>query len=232
MQIDKKRLIFDLTRQQLGASVPGEIIVVFSGGVTGTRNILTVPDTQLLVLRKNANIAAAAMGSIPFYTGDAATNRALASLGVDREASGFSRTSLDCRRHHRGSLTSQMRTACTSRIPRFIEPYQLCVNYEGVVYASPNYYVSAMDLEPIPLGQRAIQRSGSRAQVMASHISGMSLSSPRALPANYAVEAGAQSMLNAPGVDAIAAYDEIENRFESTAWCRRDHHQRVFRRCR
>jgi hypothetical protein len=192
---DKARLIADLAA---GAQTPfaqGRVIVVFASGVTGTSDVIS--------------------GRAAAFTNDPSTNAALAGLGVDRSERLF-------RNHDKSSLAS-MRAVAEADLARplldFSNAYRLhlatgasvrqAVNAlrrsPAVVYASPDFRVTgtqAISL-PIPAGATEATSAAGVPQLLSS----------ASLPSNFALTSSAQSLLNAPATDAVAASDEIDRQF-------------------
>lgn len=203
--------------------VSGRVIVVFQAGITGVQDLVTVPARVLQKLRA-AKTATVIMSSPPSYTNSAAVNTSLALLGVDRSERLFAR--LD-----RGTL-SMMHSMTRSSNGRgtidFSNAYRLNVagssvqnavaklaKIPGVAYVSPDWRVTTMQSGRLRLPGAALQsaqrqaRSGVRTQAANFTIA------TNTLPQNYTVTSSAQSMLNAPGNNALAAFDEIQKRFHT-----------------
>lgn len=137
-----------------------------------------------------ASLAAARrLQSVPAYTNSAQVNRTLATLGVDR----MRRLALGA--YHLHVTASGVRGAVAALL-----------KLSSVSYASPNWYVATMRAPGIPVPVSSLQRARNAARTRG-------FLSRQAIPTNYAVSASAQSLLNAPGIDAIGAYDEISQRF-------------------
>ena len=231
-QVDKRRLVFDLSRPRQEPFVAGQVVVVFRDGVRGTRETFALASSTLMSLRKSKARHTLSIEGVPLYTNDAATNEELAAVGVDLSEhlfQGFSRSTLS-------SMFARAQAASPQeQLLDFSNAYRLHITdasvqqavsaiskLPSVAYVSPNWIVSTMNVDPIPLDQRAIEQSRSDAEALASH-SRISIGQSE-LPTNYAISASEQSLLNAPGVDAIAAYDEIRRRFHEFARRRRDYH--------
>ncbi len=164
-----------------------EVLVQFRPGVgTLSSRVLLNPEMKASMRRGQA---------IPSYTNDTQTNRTFAKLGVDRAV----RFAPNAYRIH---VTASSVTASVAALRQTA----------AVSYASPNWLVSTMRAPSI-----AIPKSALNSARVASRTSGFATSSMSAIrhtiPANYAVSASAQSLLNAPGVNAIGAYDEIARAF-------------------
>jgi hypothetical protein len=221
-QIDRAWVIFELSRPKPQVFALGEVVVVFRAGVSVAKDTFILSPLELLALRKGTSQNARSMASVPRYTNDAATDQSLAMLGVDRSErlfQNFSRSTLS------GMYTGAEAALRQPGLLDFSNAYRLHITnatvrqaiarlrkLPSVVYASPNWIVSPTNLEPVPLGEKAVAQSRISAELVASHGATTSLSQS-ALPANYAVSASAQSLLNASGVGAAAAYNEIARRF-------------------
>ena len=221
-ELDKKRLAFDLTRPKPQRFVPSEVVVVFQTGVAGTDETFAVPSSELLALRKEKDRRALTAATVPAYTNDAATNEELAALGVDRSEHLFqavSRSTLSTM-HSRAQLASPQ-----EQLLDFSNAYRLHISdasvqqavlalsrLRSVTYASPNWIIDTMDVDRFPLGEKSVEQSRADAETLARHqaTNGLPLSE---IPSNYAVSSSLQSLLNAPGTNAIAAYDEVERHF-------------------
>jgi hypothetical protein len=191
---DKAHLIADLAAGANTPFVDGRVLVVFANGVTAARDL--------------------ASGRGAAITNDAPTNGLLQRLGVDQSERLF-------RQFDRPTLTG-MRTHAEAALGRplmdFSNAYRLHVTgasvhqavlallqSPNVVYASPDWRVRSTGTTSIPL------TSGAGPAPAGSWPAGL-VASP-GIPSNYAVATSAQSLLNAPGTDAVAAFDEIDRQF-------------------
>lgn len=216
---NKAKLLSDLITDEKTPFAPHRVVVVFRPGVAGTQNVVTVSKNVLLHLRKEK----ASGATVPQYTSDPLTNRLLAKLGVARSERLF-------RTFDRSSLGS-IRAAAQAHIGHALLPFENTYRLEvtnasvrhavrallhstSVLYASPDWYVAPLDVPsiPIPRGAAAVQ-SLSSPRFIRSIRSQAATSTGYQLPSNYAISASAQSSLNAPGIDATAAYDEIGRAF-------------------
>lgn len=190
-------LIAQLNNPNRGGYVPGRLIVVLRSG--------TLP--------RSADLRMAAKGgSIP--TNDFQLNAALKAVGATRMTRLF------------GALHEQTAAMARSAAhpPAFdiTNAYRLTVTgaslskaitelkeVPSVLYVSRDWYVSPMNepLRPIsPEAQRTAQTERwALHRPFAAAIGGIG----SAVPTNFMVEASGQPFLNAPGVNAVAAYDEI-----------------------
>ena len=216
----RNQILFDIQREQR-RYVPGRVIVVFKPGVTVTQDhdaLAPAAAAALVrgVLAKRRDLTAHA------FTGDARMNLTFMQLGVDhadRLFAGVDRGTLGAMRSraesraHRSLIPFDNAFALhvgASSVERAVRALQAS---SSVAYASPDYTVSSMIAEhrPIPaeIGReiagfrRQPKTFGRSTRATATH----------GVPSNSAVSFGIQAMLNAPGVDAIAAFDEIGQRF-------------------
>ena len=166
-----------------------EVLIGFRPGVGSQSTRFVVPTATVRAMRTTQNV--------PAYTNDSQTNRTLANLGVDRTE----RFAPNAYRVHLTARSVRDGIAALAKLP-------------AVSYVSPNWYVATMQAPQLPVPAAGMARAQSTARALAF--------APRALragaeqhdiPANYAVSASAQSLLNAPGLNAIGAYDEISRAF-------------------
>jgi hypothetical protein len=217
----RRQVLFDLEHPPQ-RFVPERVVVAFAPSVTMAR------DSDVLSPAVARSLRAAALAkrhdvSPHAFTSDARTNLALAALGVDRADRLFAHAD-------RGSL-SAMRARAEARVRRplvaFDNAFVLHVGaasvtdavrrlraLPGVAYAAPDHVVSSMiaGRRPVPAEtQREIA-----GYHRAAHTFGRSMrstTSASTVPPNAAVSLNLQALLNAPGVDAVAAFDEIGARF-------------------
>ena len=211
----KAKLLSDLITDEKTPFAPHHVVVVFRSGVTGTQDVVKISKSELLRLRSAKTLGT----TFPRYTTDPLTNRLLAKLGVARSDRLF-------RAVDRSSLGS-IRSTAQARLGHPLLPFENAYRLEitnasvrnavrallhspSVAYASPDWYVAPLDVPsiPIPPGAAAAQ-STRQSRFVKSIRSETATSSGYQLPSNYALSASAQSLLNAPGIGATAAYDEI-----------------------
>ncbi|MBV9409537.1 MAG: S8 family serine peptidase, partial [Candidatus Eremiobacteraeota bacterium] len=188
---------------------PNELVVVFADGVAPTQDTIT--------------LRGPALAGVQSYTPSYAVNRALASLGADsltRIASAKPRGTVSYL--HRFALSSgrggSLDLANAFRVHITNAPLGSALTTlrktPGILYASRNWYVAPMRVPGMHLTTAAVADGQNRARQIASAPRPTAFSlTPHAIPSNYAVAASAQSLLNTPGVNAVAAYDEIERQF-------------------
>jgi len=191
---DKGQLIADLAAGAKALYADGRVLVVFASGVTGTSDVLS--------------------GQGAAFTNDSTTNAALASLGVDRSERLF-------RKVNRDSLAvmhANAQAALGVPLVDFSNAYRLHLNGASVrqavtallqsptvVYASPDFRVSSSQAISIPIPAGTVQPF--------TVGGGKQPPSAAGVPSNFALASSAQSLLNAPGTDAAAAFDEIDRQF-------------------
>src|SRR6266404_5298974 len=192
---DKAELIADLAAGAKELYANGRVLVVFASGVTGTSDVVS--------------------GRGAAFTNDSTTNDSLAGLGVDRSERLF-------RTFNRESLAvmhADAQAALGTPLVNFSNAYRLhltgasvreavtaLLQSPAVVYASPDFRVSSSQAISIPIPAGTVQpftaSAGKRPPPSAAGV-----------PSNFALSSSAQSLLNAPGTDAAAAFDEIDRQF-------------------
>ena len=193
---DKAWLIADLAAGAKAPFAEGRVIVVFASTVTGTSDVVS--------------------GRAAAFTNDTSTNATLAGLAVERSERLF-------RNLDKSSLAT-MRAGAEADLARplldFSNAYRLhlatgasvrqAVNAlrrsPAVVYASPDFRVASTQAIsiPIPAGTTEAASAGGAPQLLSS----------AGLPSNFGITSSAQSLLNAPATDAVAAFDEIDRQFQ------------------
>ena len=216
----RNQILFDLQRD-VRPFVPGRVVVVFKPGVGVTQDhdaLAPAATTALVrgVLAKRRDLTPHA------FTGDTRTNLTLMQLGVDRADRLFAGVD-------RGTLGA-MRGRAESRTRRSLMPFdnafvlhvaassvQNAVHTlrasSSVAYASPDYTVSPMIAEHRPVPAEVGREMAGYHRQPKTYGRSTRSTSTHGVPSNSAVSFGFQAMLNAPGVDAIAAFDEIGQRF-------------------
>jgi len=192
---DKAELIADLAAGAKELYANGRVLVVFASGVTGTSDVVS--------------------GRGAAFTNDATTNDSLAGLGVDRSERLF-RT---FNRENLAVMHADAEAGLARPLVNFSNAYRLhlksgasvrqavtaLLQSPAVVYASPDFRVSSTQAVsiPIPAGALGPLTAGGGQRPLSSS----------SIPSNHALASSAQSLLNAPGVDAAAAFDEIDRQF-------------------
>src|SRR5712664_856415 len=192
---DKTQLIADLAAGAKELYANGRVLVVFASGVTGTSDVVS--------------------GRGAAFTNDSTTNASLAGLGVDRSERLF-------RTFNRDSLAvmhADAQAALGTPLVNFSNAYHLhltgasvreavtaLLQSPAVVYASPDFRVSSSQAISIPIPAGTVQPFTASAGKPPPP-------SAAGVPSNFALASSAQSLLNAPGTDAAAAFDEIDRQF-------------------
>jgi hypothetical protein len=217
----RRQILFDLQHPAVRYA-PERVIVVFGPNVTVPRDSDALSPAAARSLRAAALAKRRDVAPHAFTT-DARTNAALMSLGVDRAERLF-------RHVDRGSL-SALRTRAEGRAHRslvaFDNAFVLHVGaasvdaavrklraLPGVTYAAPDRAVSAMIAGRRPLTDDTLREiAGYHRSARTFGRAVRSTTSATTVPPNTAVSLNYQALLNAPGVDAVAAFDEIGARF-------------------
>ena len=218
---DRTHIVSELMQGQKQQFIANEVIVVFRQGISAPQNSFVVPVATLHSTRL-AQASNRTAAPAPAYTNDLATNTTMQRLGVDKSQrlfEKFNRATLQAMRSGvRGSsgaavldIANAYRLHITgSSVHQAVEKL---LSMPSVVYASPNWTVSTMQAPTIALPRSDVFTAASRARTLDSRMTSSRVMSAGALPSNYALAASAQSMLNAPGNNAVAALSEIQSRF-------------------
>ncbi len=216
----RSRILFDLQRN-VPRYVPGRVLVVFKPGVTIAQDhdALAPAAAQALV----RGLLARRRDLTPHgFTSDSRTNLALMQLGVDRADrlfAGIDRASLGALR---GRAESRARRSLTpientfalhvsgSSVERAVRALRAS---SSVAYASPDYTVSSMVAQYRPLPAEVGREIAGYRRATKTFGRSVRSASTRSLPTNSGITFNIQALLNAPGVDAVAAFDEIGQRF-------------------
>jgi hypothetical protein len=196
--------------------IPNSLIIVYRSGITAPDTISVVPK-QLSQLRSRASSLQSGDSAIPTYTNDAFINVRLAKLGVDASDrlfqqmsksslesfqagvdSGYGNPSVDLANVYRLHLTN-------SSVENAI---LLLSNLPSVAYVTPDWLVGDTAEGALPVTNKPAQALQSQPLPPIDDALAMT---GRFIPKNYAVANSSQSLLNAPGLDAVAAADEIES---------------------
>jgi hypothetical protein len=202
---------------------PNQFIVVFASGEAPARDVITVSPAELAKLRAAKPAQLSGM-TVPEYSGDSRINRVFAQIGADR-------LTRIARRIPRSQL-SMLRARALSKSQghpildianAFVVHFTnapidraltLLRKQTGIAYAEHNWYVANVHPPSLVFGSRVLAQA--RERELRLRFAQRELRSDlaqHAIPSNYAVSSSAQSLLNAPGVDAIRAYDEIEETY-------------------
>ncbi|GAC1573088.1 MAG: hypothetical protein NVS3B7_04130 [Candidatus Elarobacter sp.] len=229
---DRDRALFELAQPRASAYVNNSLIVVFKDGTTIPSDRFAVPEATLRALRVRRLGRAPASLGVPHYTTDDRVNALFAKYAVsrtDRLFGGVARGTLGRYAARAASTTGKPMLNLGNAFAITITNAQLSTalrelaKQPAVAYVGRNYRVSAMApaVGSVPRAaqdearshhpRRAYGRSGpaagrGRFTLSASGAANAALD-------NYTVATSGQAMLNAPGVDAIAAFDEIAQNF-------------------
>jgi hypothetical protein len=216
----RRRILFDLEHPaQRFAS--NRIVVVFKSGVTATQDHAALTPAAATSLRTALAKKRSDIAPHPFTT-DARTNQTLMRLGVDRVDRLFANVD-------RGTL-SALRGRAEGRLHRSLLAFDNAfVVHPGassakaalralraspsVAYAQPDFAVSPMSIDAVPLPAAAAREIAGYRHAPQTFGRAARSTARSFVPGNAAVAFNVQGFLNAPGVDAVAAFDEIGQRF-------------------
>jgi hypothetical protein len=218
----RRKILFDLEHPPQ-RFVPGRVIVAFKAGVTIPQDVDALTPAATLTLLKTVGAKRQDISPHPFTT-DARTNLTLMRLGVDRAERLFSKVD----RGTLGSMRGRAEARAGHPLIAFDNAFALHVGassvsnavrtlraLSAVAYVSPDFAVDSMIAERHALpGAAAKEFSGLRRPIRTFGRSTKSTTvTTPTVPTNTAVSFNLQALLNAPGVDAVAAFDEIGQRF-------------------
>ncbi|HEY0396337.1 MAG TPA: S8 family serine peptidase [Candidatus Elarobacter sp.] len=216
----RRRIRFDLEHPpQRFAS--DRVVVVFKPGVTTTQDHAALTPAAAASLRTALAKKRTDVAAHPF-TSDARTNQTLMRLGVDRVDRLFANVDRGTLAALRGRAESRLHRSLLAFDNAFlIHPGASSMQAAlralratpSVAYAEPDFAVSpmALDARPVPdAAGREIAGYRRSPQVFGRSTRSTARSF---VPANAAVSFNVQAFLDAPGVDAIAAFDEIGRQF-------------------
>lgn len=225
---DRLHVAFELTKPSptVFPFAPQRLVVVYRPGVTATQDVMELQPKTAIALRKAVARHMLTSSQIPQYTNDGTTNRALAELGVNREERLFRKIS----RSTLSAMAGRVHLANGRAGLDISNAYRVYVSTSSVrdaahklsklasvAYASPDFLVGTMQAPAIDIPHQAVSAAAEATQRMQlrrpASISMPSSALSAALPTNYAVSSSAQSMLNTPSDDVMAAYDEIKRHF-------------------
>jgi hypothetical protein len=217
----RRQLLFELEHQPQ-RYVPERVIVAFGPNVAVPR------DSDALAPAAAQSLRAAVLSrrrdvSPHAFTNDQRTNGALMSLGVDRVDRLFAHVD----RGLLGALRGRAEGRAHRSLVAFDNAYVLHVGaasvteavrrlrkLPGVVYAAPDHAVGSMVAARHPVPEETLREIASYHRATKTFgRSVRSATSATTVPPNTAVALSLQALLNAPGVDAVAAFDEIGARF-------------------
>jgi hypothetical protein len=218
----RRKILYDLEHPP-HPYVPGRVIVVFKPGVTVPQDVDALSLAAAMTLRKS--VAAKRQDISPHaFTTDARVNLTLMHLGVDRAERLFSKVD----RGTLGSMRARAEARTGHQLLAFDNAFALHVGASSVqnavrtlraspsvAYVSPDFAMDSMIAQRAPIPAVAKKELSTLRRSLRPF--GRSVKSTTAampsIPGNIAVSFSAQALLNAPGVDAIAAFDEIGQRF-------------------
>jgi hypothetical protein len=218
----RRQILFDLEYPPQ-PYIPGRVIVAFKPGVTIPQDTDALTPEAAQMLRTAIGAKRHDISPHPFTT-DARANLTLMRLGVDRTERLFSKVD-------RGTLGS-MRARAEARAGHPLVPFDNAFvlhvgassvsnavrtlrTLPAVTYVSPDFAVDSMISQRNTLPPATVKElSGLRRPLRTFGRSTKStvVTTPT-IPTNTAVSFNLQALLNAPGVDAVAAFDEIGQRF-------------------
>ncbi|MBV8581452.1 MAG: S8 family serine peptidase, partial [Candidatus Eremiobacteraeota bacterium] len=218
----RRRILFDLEHPPQRYA-PARVLVVFKPNVTMGQDADALSPSSAFALRRNLLAHNAALTPHAF-TNDQRTNLTLMQLGVDRAERLFAQAD----RGTLGALRARAEARTRRSLVAFDNAYALHVGASSVeqavrtlradpnvAYAAPDYAVSSMLAERRAVPAEAVKEVAGFHR--ATHTFGRATRGVGAalpsLPTNSAIGVSLQAMLNAPGVDAVAAFDEIAQRF-------------------
>ncbi|HEY0613211.1 MAG TPA: S8 family serine peptidase, partial [Candidatus Elarobacter sp.] len=216
----RNRILFDIDHPPQRYA-PDRVIVLFKPGVTAAQDRAALTPAAAAGLRRAVLSKRSDVTPHPF-TSDARTNRALMQLGadrVDRLIAGVDRAALGA-----------MRGRAEARLHRSVAPFENAFvvhlgaasvphavralrTLSSVALVEPDLVGSSMSAGYRPVPAESLRElAGFR---RSTNVFGRAVRStgPSFVPSNAAVAFNVQAMLDAPGVDAIAAFDEIGQRF-------------------
>ena len=217
----RRQILFDLEHPPQ-RYVPERVVVAFGPNVTMARDsdVLSPAAARSLrtaVLAKRRDVSPHA------FTNDQRTNAALMSLGVDRADRLFGHVD----RGSLGALRARAQARLRHSVVAFDNTFVLHVGaasvtdavrrlraLPGVTYVAPDHAVSSMIAARHPLSDDTLREiAGYHRSTKTFGRSVRTTTSAGSVPSNTAVSLNFQALLNAPGVDAVAAFDEIGARF-------------------
>ena len=218
----RRKILYDLEHPPQ-PFVPGRVIVVFKSGVTVPQDVDVLSPAAAMTLRKSVGAKRQDLSPHAFTT-DARVNLTLMHLGVDRAERLFFK--LD--RGTLGSMRARAEARTGHQLLAFDNAFALHVGASSVqnavralraspsvAYVSPDFAMDSMIAQraPIPsLAKKELSALRRPVRPFGRSVKSTTVAMP-SIPSNVAVSFSAQALLNAPGVDAIAAFDEIGQRF-------------------
>ncbi|MDQ6826479.1 MAG: hypothetical protein M3Z14_04665 [Candidatus Eremiobacteraeota bacterium] len=201
--------------------VAGRVVVVFRDGVSPSSDTITISRKTLQVLAFQ-KLGLSQTPVTPAYTNDARINQTLAGMGVSTQKRLFrnfgrsmlsgarSWTQVSGRPNVLNIANAYRLTVTRSSVPHAVAAL---LKLPGIAYAAPDWIVSPMHSRQIPIPAATVEKARRSVPPRVNLAGTNNTPSTSTVPTNYAVSASAQSMLNAPSNNAVAALDEIEKKF-------------------
>jgi hypothetical protein len=199
----KGDLMTDLLHAQTAPYAASQVVVVYKSSVTPTTTVSAA--------------AKSLAAKVPSYTNTASVNKVLDKLGVDQShmlfTSAAQRSKLEGLRSAAEKQTGKSLlnfSAATvlhvtgSSVPKAVST--LMANPD-VEYAEPNWSVTTDDVNPVVPPASALKAPSAATGTAAP------ADTTTSLPGNYALTASAQSLLNAPGVNAVPAFADLAKKY-------------------
>jgi hypothetical protein len=209
----KAQLSFELAKGPAQPYVAGTLEVVLSTArATAPARAVSAATLQRL-RRATPRPGALPAGPVPAYTTDAALNRVLAGLGTDSMSAVFPGPTAAALRPQPGRLNvarAYIVHVTSATMPGAVAALSAS---PAVAYASPDWTVATTATTPIPVPAATRRAADALASRLAARPAPRGSASLPPLPANFALQASAQSLLNKPGVDWTAAYASIESKY-------------------
>ncbi len=213
----RRRIVFDLEHPPT-VYVANRVVLVLKPGAPALRDVDQLDPTTASSLRRAA--VAGTRGVAPHaFTTDARTNATLFRIGVDRMQRLFTGVGSGAV----GSLRARAESSLRRRLLPFENAYVLHVtaasvrsavqqlrSLSTVAYAAPDRTVGTMISSHIPIPAASLEEFANRRPALS--VFGRSIAGApgrQTLPTNTSLAVSQQAMLNAPGTDAAAAFDEI-----------------------
>jgi hypothetical protein len=217
----KPQLAWQLSRQPASPYVPGTLEVVLARGASATSARLAVPAGELAALRRaTPRPGTPAAGQVPAYTTSSPLNHLLAGLGADAMSQVFSGATAQAAASLAAPSGLNIGQAYVVHVTGATVPAAVSalLASPAVAYAAPDWAVTTMNTQPVPVPAAARQAAAGLAAKLAPR---GPLARPRAaalpalpaLPANFALQASEQSLLNRPALDWVPAYEALEARY-------------------
>src|SRR5579872_2313649 len=208
-----------MIRQQPYA--PGRVLVVFKGGTTAPLDDLRIADATVQSIRSVSD-ARSRHAMAPRYTTDYATNGALVDLGatrvhrlfstMDRATLGAMRSTAQARTRHAvldiaNAFVVQMSAASV------VKTVETLRKLPSVAYVSPDFAVEPLVEGGHPVDMDDLKRHTENIANTLAARRRLSSVTGTTIPPNLSLASSFQSLLDASGINDVAAYSEIEGQF-------------------